>query len=83
MLAVHARKSLFTQFDVKVACLVHAVGSGQDDVLSENGSSTEPTVFLIQEESLWGPNKKDKISCSAEDYTGIKTETVKSNIVLR
>lgn len=41
-----------TELDVDVAWLVHAVGSGQDDVFVEDGSSTEPSVLFIQEESL-------------------------------
>lgn len=48
----NARKCVSTQFDVEVARLVHAVGGGQDDVLVEDGSSTEPTVVLIDEDSL-------------------------------
>lgn len=41
-----------TELDVDVAWLVHAVGSSQDDVFVEDGSSTEPSVLLVQEESL-------------------------------
>lgn len=39
-------------FDIDVTWLVHAVGSGQDDVLIEDGSSTEPSIVLIQKQSL-------------------------------
>lgn len=48
--------SVFTQFDVEVARFVHAVGGGQDDVLVEDGPSTEPPVVLIHEDSLRGPS---------------------------
>lgn len=41
-----------TKLDVDVACLVHAVGGSQDDVFIEDGSSAEPDVLLVQEESL-------------------------------
>lgn len=43
---------IFTQFDVEVACFVHAVGGSQDDVLVEDGPPTEPKVVLINEDSL-------------------------------
>ena len=49
--------SLPTEFNIDVAWLVHAVGGGQDNVFSEDGSSAEPSVLLVQEESLQGWNK--------------------------
>ena len=47
-----------TELDVNVARLVHAVGSSQDDVFVEDGSSTEALVVLVQEESLQRRDRK-------------------------